>query len=171
MRRWLLDKNDPIVESDFPIEKDATLRCTRGGQVMENFKDKSAFDPNAEREKELANMCAKFQAEHSREDVLKDVRRLIGLRPSPKLIKPNDAGEVRREGYALRKLVFETEPGIKAPALHFLPPAETRKTGVVLYLNDKGMAELVGSGANPGEFQSADERGSPVCWRPTICRT
>jgi dienelactone hydrolase len=146
MRRWLLDKNDPIVESDFPIEKDATLQCTRSGQVMEDFKDKSVFDLNAEREKELATVRAKFQTEHSREDLLKEVRRLIALRPSPKPIKPSDAGEVRREGYALRKLVFETEPGIKVPVLHFLPPTETRKTGVVLYLNDKGMAEAAAVG-------------------------
>src|SRR5207302_8475920 len=41
MRRWLMDKNDPIVEGAITVETDAMLKCTRSGQVMEDFKDKS----------------------------------------------------------------------------------------------------------------------------------
>jgi cephalosporin-C deacetylase-like acetyl esterase len=146
MRRWLLDKNDAITEPDFPIEKDAALQCTRSGQVLEDFKGRSVFDLNAEREKELTAVRARFLADHNRDDVLKEVRRVIALRPLPKPIKGNYVGEVRRpsEGkaeYAIRKLVFETEVGIKVQALQFVPDKEARKAGVVLYLPDKGMVE------------------------------
>ena len=54
MRRWLLGKDDAPVEGDFAIAKDADLQCTRTGQVLEDFKGKSVFDLNAERERELA---------------------------------------------------------------------------------------------------------------------
>ena len=74
MRRWLLDKNDAITEPAFPIEKDATLQCTRSGQVLEDFKGKSVFDLNALREKQLEAVRTKFQADHNRDDLLKEVR-------------------------------------------------------------------------------------------------
>jgi cephalosporin-C deacetylase-like acetyl esterase len=165
MRRWMLDKNDAIVEGAFPIEKDATLQCTRSGQVMEDYKDKSVFDLNALRETELAAVRAKFQADHSRDELLKEVRRLIALRPLPKLIKALDAGELRRDGYTIRKLVYETEPGIKVPALQFVPN-KGRQAGIVLYLPDKGMAAAAAVGGpmeklvNDGrEVLALDARG------------
>ena len=63
----------------------------------------------------------------------------------PKPIKAIDAGKVRRDGYTIRKLVYETEPGIRVPALLFVP-AQVSQKGVVLYLSDKGMAEAAAVG-------------------------
>ena len=40
MRRWLLSIDDAPVETDFPIEKEADLQCTRSGQLMKEFKDR-----------------------------------------------------------------------------------------------------------------------------------
>ena len=59
MRRWLLHKDDAPTEGDFPVFKDSELQCTRTGQVLEDFRGKSVFDLNAEREKELAPKRAK----------------------------------------------------------------------------------------------------------------
>jgi dienelactone hydrolase len=148
MRRWLLDKNDAIEESDFPVEKDAALQCTRSGQVMEDFKDRSVFDLNAAREKELSAVRTKFQADHGRDELLKEVRRLIALaqRPATPVKSSMVGATVRREGYEIEKRVYETEPGIKVPALRFVPPKEKRQPGVVLYLNDRGMAEAAAVG-------------------------
>ncbi len=54
MRRWLLDKDEALTETAFPIVKDAELQCTRTGQVLEDFKGKSVFHLNAERAEKLA---------------------------------------------------------------------------------------------------------------------
>ena len=49
MSRWLLGNDEPIVEGNFEVNKAADLRCTRTGQVLEEFKGKSCFDFNRER--------------------------------------------------------------------------------------------------------------------------
>ncbi len=129
MRRWLLNKDDAPTEDDFPIHKDAELQCTRTGQVLEDFKGKSVFDLNAERERELA----KARKELGREELLKEVRRLLAL---PSSIKK---GEFRQPDS------LETEPGI------VLPFAES-KTSVALSVGRKEYAlSLRGSVDNQRE--------------------
>ncbi len=48
MSRWLLRRDEPIDEPEFSIASDAELQCTRSGQVLRDFEDKSVFDLNAE---------------------------------------------------------------------------------------------------------------------------
>jgi cephalosporin-C deacetylase-like acetyl esterase len=114
MRRWLLDRDDAPTEGAFPILKDADLQCTRTGQVLEDFKGKSVFDLNAEREVVLAK--ARKQLGH--DDLLREVRRLLGLPSS--IMK----AELRQPDS------LETEPGI------ILPFAES-KTSVALSVGRK----------------------------------
>jgi dienelactone hydrolase/pimeloyl-ACP methyl ester carboxylesterase len=121
LRRWLLKVDDARVESDFAIATDAMLQCTRTGQVLSEFQGKSVFDLNAEREAELAKERAQYQATHGKEERLAKVRELIGLSTSIKPAKRSARGEYAGDGYSIRKLVFETEPGILLPALWFEP--------------------------------------------------
>ncbi len=116
MRRWLLQVDDAPTEGDITIAKDAELLCTRTGQVLEDFKGKSVFGLNAEREAELAKGRAKAR---SRDELLQDVARLAGVRLPVAPAKMTEVGEVKREGYRIRKLVFVTEPGVKVPGLLF----------------------------------------------------
>jgi dienelactone hydrolase len=146
MRRWLLGKDDVVVEGQFTTAKDKEIQCTRTGQVLEDFKGKSVFDLNAERDRELAPQRAKFIAGNKPEDVLKEVRRLIGLEGSINPAKRTEVGTIKRDGYELQKLVFETEPttpplpGIKVPALFFKPAAPAANSPLTLYLHGEGKA-------------------------------
>lgn len=141
MRRWLLGIDDAPVEGDFPIAKDAALQCTRTGQVLEDFKGKSVFDLNAERERELARQ----RAGRSSAEMLKDVERLLGLRRPIPAARAREAGSLKRDGYQIRKLVFETEPGIQAPGLLFEKGAEDRGS-LTVYLHGEGKAAAAGPG-------------------------
>jgi dienelactone hydrolase len=137
MRRFLLGKDEPIFEENFTTAKDKELQCTRTGQVMEDFKGMSPFDLNAEREKLLSGQRAKFVTGNKPEDVVKEVRKLIALDATVKAAKKKEAGAVKRDGYELQKLVFETEPGIAVPALYFKPAGAAAPTPV-LYVNGDG---------------------------------
>jgi cephalosporin-C deacetylase-like acetyl esterase len=145
MRRWLLGKDDAPVEESFPIAKDAELLCTRTGQVLEDLKGKSVFHLNAERAAELAAARAKGRDSRSRDELLKEVRGLTGLQAPVAAAKRREAGDVRRDGYVIRKLVFETEPGIVAPALLFAPKGGAEKP-LVLYVHGRGKAEDAAAG-------------------------
>ncbi len=143
MRRWLLGMDDAIVEGDLQTAKDPELWCTETGQVLSSLKGKSAFDLNAAREKELAAGRGKLP----KEQLLNEVRRLLALEPRVK-------GAVRRETEGRAAVVFETEPGIRVPALQFLPkdPGGAR---AVLLVNGEGKAKVRG-GAE--EFLAAGGR-------------
>lgn len=60
LRRWLVGVNEKVIETDFPIFKDADLQCTRSGQVLEDFRGVSVFDLNRQRDEELAKDRANF---------------------------------------------------------------------------------------------------------------
>ncbi|HKB39290.1 MAG TPA: prolyl oligopeptidase family serine peptidase, partial [Gemmataceae bacterium] len=127
MRRWLLHKDDAPTEGDFSVFKDAQLQVTRTGQVLEDFKGKSVFDLNAERERELAPKRAKFLADNGVEGLRKEMRRLIALPDEVAAARPLSAGEQRT--------VFETEPGIAVPAI-LLRPNKEKKTPLILYIGE-----------------------------------
>jgi cephalosporin-C deacetylase-like acetyl esterase/pimeloyl-ACP methyl ester carboxylesterase len=116
MRRWLLKVDDAPTEGEITVARESALRCTRTGQVLQDFKGKSVFGLNAERAAELAKGRAKARG---RDELLKDVARLSGLRLPVAAANKIEAGEVKRDGYRVRKLVFETEPGVKVPGLLF----------------------------------------------------
>jgi cephalosporin-C deacetylase-like acetyl esterase len=142
MRRWLLQIDDAPTEGDFPIHKDEQLQCTRTGQVLEDFKGKSVFDLNAMEEKSLEKKRRKFQEEHGKDELLKEVRRLIGLpdKIAPaKVLVPEGKRTIERKTGLIKKQVFETEGGIKVPALRFEPPGGTvERLPLIVYVHSGG---------------------------------
>jgi cephalosporin-C deacetylase-like acetyl esterase len=133
MRRWLLKIDDTAVEGSFSIVKDAELSCTRTGQVLEEFKGKSAFDLNAEADRELAAQRSRVAGDELR----KEVERLIGLKRPVAKVTRKEVGVVKRDGIRIRKLVFETEPGILVPGLLF-EKAEGNAGPLSIYLHGEG---------------------------------
>ncbi len=142
MRRWLLNKDDAPVEEDFPIRKDAELLCTRTGQVLSDLKGMSAFDLNAARERELSAERAKFQKAHGTEDLLREIWRRIGLAETIAPATKRQVGEVKRDGIVIDRLIFETEPGIRVPALEFKPAdKDASRLPYVLVVSGEGKAK------------------------------
>src|SRR5205085_2932997 len=105
MRRWLLGKDDAPTEGEIQTLKDADLQCTASGQVLTEFKGKSVPDLIADRERALDAARDKALARMGREEFTADVRRLIALPDHIPAAKETAAGEVRREGYTIHKLV------------------------------------------------------------------
>ncbi|MHC5544292.1 PKD domain-containing protein, partial [Singulisphaera rosea] len=139
LRRWLLDKNDATIETDFPIATDAELQCTKTGQVLSDLLEKrverqSVFDLNLRRAVELAELRSDRLSEQSAEDLRRAVRRVIHVRDSMAPARVEVRGEAKHVGYTVRKLVYETEPGILIPVLDCIPTVsnENSRTPTVL---------------------------------------
>ncbi len=159
MRRWLLARDDAPTEDDFAISSDASLRCTRSGQVLGELHGKSVFDLNAERESELAGVRSEFGRTHGKSELLGEVRRLIAL-PAPIVTAHReDVGETKRAGYSARKLVFTTEPGIVVPALLFRSEKTKEARGPLVVVIGDDLREAPDPGGPAGEWL---ERGAPV---------
>ncbi|MFO0865729.1 MAG: acetylxylan esterase [Gemmataceae bacterium] len=78
MRRWLQGVDDAPTEASFPVFKDADLRCTRSGQVLEDYQGISAYQMNAKFAAEMAPQREKF-AKLTKAQQRDEVRRLLRL--------------------------------------------------------------------------------------------
>ena len=135
MRRHLLNKGDIVFEDNFAAAKDKDIQCTRTGQVLEDFKGRNVFDFTADKAKQLAAQRAKANLEPAA--LQKEVRKLLALDVAIKPAKVQDQSKLDRADYELRKVVYETEPGIKVPALRYVPKKRTDGP-LVLYIHELG---------------------------------
>ncbi|MCS6849751.1 MAG: acetylxylan esterase [Gemmataceae bacterium] len=145
MRRWLLQRDDAPREEDFPIYTDRELQCTRTGQVLEDFRGKSAFALNAEREQELAERRnARPLARHTQE-LGRELWEKIGA-PIVGRMTVEKVGSVPRDSYVIDKVVYTTTPGIQVPGLFFRPNRAKETDPLTIYLHGDGKAVDAGVG-------------------------
>lgn len=158
MHRWLLDEDKVIREVDpwpDPLP-DTTLRelsegdwtqeelyATPEGQVLLMDGSKSVFQLNAEAESALREKRGKTWASLDVEARRSLVRETIGAArsggddASPRPARWERVGTVPRDGYAIEKVVLHPEPGIRLPALVFVPGRPNGST--TLYLHGESM--------------------------------
>jgi cephalosporin-C deacetylase-like acetyl esterase len=156
MRRWLLHKDDAPFEGSFPIFSDAQLQCTRSGQVLEDFRGRSAFDMNAEAARDLAAKRAKTK--WTREQASRIIEGLLGGKQKQGGVVASPSGTLERDGYKVEKRIYETELGIRVPALEFVPQ-KPAKEPLILYLHGRGMAEAAAPG---GPIEKLVQQGRTV---------
>ena len=147
MARWLLDENRVIVEPQINLLTEQEWSCVANNKAMTLPEARSVYDLNEDYENELAKRRAKAWATGDRETLLREVRRIAGIRRLSELPEPQieSLGSVARNGYQIEKLLIKPEEGISLPALWFLPE-KTQPNGVVLYVHQKGKAADAGPG-------------------------
>ncbi len=150
LRRWLLDKDDNPPEPETTIAADQELQCTKSGQVLSDFHDKSVFDFNAERAAELDTMRAERFAGLTAEELRDEVRKRLALRAVPDIIplasikKPS---QFPRNDLIVQKWPTETEDGMVVPMLYFTmsrPASVERKPTIVYVGTDRSLADRGG---------------------------
>jgi dienelactone hydrolase len=146
MRRWLMDKHDPITEPKADLLSDEEAWCTPKGRVMWLDGARTTFEVDGEYEARLAKKRRAFWKSAPREEAMAAVRHATGIRPLAELPEPKvkQVGRFERQGYHIERLVFEPEPGIWLPALYFAP--DDAKGTACLYLDQRGKAAAVASG-------------------------
>lgn len=139
MRRWLLGKDDAIIEGELTPFSDEQVQCTPQGQTLLVDGAKSIFDLNQEEERRLrverAGMWSKLSIAARR----KVVGQVVGAAATAEL--PESAVEqlsiVKRDAYHVERVVFAVSPELKVPALLFVPEERTGKATVYLHHDGK----------------------------------
>ena len=151
--------------SEFHPVRLPVVRSSPDGQVQLIPGARSVFQFNREREAELAVLRRDYWQRTPGEEALDEVRRLAGIRRLDELplVTAEDAGTLPRAGHTIHKLVLHPEPGIRLPALRFVPDAVGRD--VVLYLHGEGQAG--GCRAGRPHREAGDGRAGKS-W-PSIC--
>lgn len=146
MKRWLVQRDEDIVEPDFPVCTDAELQCTRTGQVLSDFNGKSVFHLNAERAKELTKHRETWLAKEPKIEVMKKIRELIGKTPEPTgnghvfSIKQ----KIQRKGFWIESKAAAFDFGCTLPLMTFTPEKEKEASLRVVYVTDSGIAVAAG---------------------------
>jgi dienelactone hydrolase len=145
--RWLQGRDEAITEPEIQTFTDEELRCTPVGQAMLLPEARSAYDFNADYEDQLAPQRQQRWASEDHAALLEQVRQTIGMRKLAELPAPEiqEAGDLPREGYTIKKLIITSEPGIYLPALLFVPGSGA-PTQALVYVNTAGKA----ADAQPG---------------------
>lgn len=158
MRRWLLDTDDAIVDPGFEVWSVADLRCTPDGEVLNLPNERTVFDLNVDRANQFKSARKEF-AQKSADEAQATVRQVAGIRPLAEIPRPHVryVGEVNRQGYRIKQLVFETVDGVELPALRFVPDSATGAT--YLYVNGAGKKTVSEEG---GVLESIVRQGSSI---------
>lgn len=153
LRRWLLGIDDAPTEEKSPVFTDAQLQCTRSGQVLEDFRGRSAFHVNAQAARALAPARAKFVQRPAKERTA-EIRRLLGLPDDIPASACVQETEGKEKGIKHKNLaVLEIEPGIHIASVQ-LTTRDTKRQ--VIYLTDRGIAADLRPGG-PLRRLAADE--------------
>jgi cephalosporin-C deacetylase-like acetyl esterase len=115
---------------EIPIEPESveTLNCTSSGQVATSLGGETVFTMNRARAGAL-----RVSRNRSAEKVRAAALRLSGYEAPSGTVPVTPYGVIARDGFHIRKLVYESEPGILIPALLYVPePGAARMPAVVL---------------------------------------
>jgi len=148
MSRWLLKRDEPIIEPEIKLLEDDELQCAPAGQVMKLEGARSTYDLNRDLEKDLAKHRKELWASGNQAGLLDRVRQTAGIRKLKELPKPEVVryDTIERNGYQIRKMILMPEDGIYLPALIFVPGTNANKPapprGLVLYIHEQGKAAV-----------------------------
>jgi cephalosporin-C deacetylase-like acetyl esterase len=144
LNRWLGKQAEGSQEPPLTIETPEQLRCTATGYTLRDLKGASGQTLNAACAESLRGARPLPESRQAIEEVCRAlreaVRTRIGLRlPDRRAVPQCTAlGVVAGEGFTAEKLVLESEPGIRLPALLLKPKQAQDRGPVVVHLSDEG---------------------------------
>ncbi len=158
LSRNLRDREDTAPEVPVAPESAETLYCTATGQVATSLGGETVFSINRARAGRLRQHRLQPAYSASLAAWQNKLRSAAitrsGFQPSSGPVSSTLYGTLRRDGYRIDKLTYESEPGILIPALLYIPESATARRPAVILADGEGKsasattaAELARSGS------------------------
>ncbi|MFN0084635.1 MAG: acetylxylan esterase [Blastocatellia bacterium] len=145
--RWLKGAEDQGPEPEVEIATADELQCTGTGQVVTSIGGETIFSLNQQRMAQLGRKePALTDLASYQEEIRRRVRQTSRIDAPTGAVSARAYGEIARSGYRIQKLVYESEPGIAAPALLFLPDPPEARRPAILYVHGRGKSAEAGPG-------------------------
>ena len=137
LSRHFRDREDTAPEVPVTPESAETLYCTATGQVATSLGGETVFSLNRARAERLRQNRQQPAGAPSLAAWQNKVRAAAitrsGFQPPSGAVSSTGYGTLRREGYRIEKLTYESEPGILIPALLYVPESgNARKPALIL---------------------------------------
>jgi hypothetical protein len=153
--RWLKGTEDAEHEPEVKIAAESDLWCTQTGQVATELGGETVVTLNQKRVERLlpkrVDWSSQAQLDSYRAEIQKEARRLSGMAAPPagkQRLTISSFGAIEQPGYRIEKLIYESEPGIKVPALLFVPGGPEERKPAVVYVHGRGKAADAGAGGD-----------------------
>ena len=104
---------------------------SNGGKMLVNHLNKQAFSYLDERDAENTKLQTKNDWEKRQKKITKIMLKLIGPFPEKTPLNPRVTGIIKKEGFRIEKIIFESLPGYYVTGCLFIPegPASSGNTG------------------------------------------
>lgn len=137
LSRHFRDREDTTPEAPVTPEPAETLYCTPTGQVVTSLGGETVFSLNRARAERLRRNRSQPAGASDLPAWQKKVRDTAltrtGFQSASGSVSSTGYGTLRRDGFRIEKLAYESEPGILIPALLYVPESgEARKPAVIL---------------------------------------
>ncbi len=128
--RWLKGKAGEPTEPEIHMATEDELFCTDSGQVTVSLGGDTVFTLNRKRAEQFRKQPGA--------DLIGEVRRLTAYERPQGPVQVRSYGVIRRAGYSIEKLVYDSEPGIVVPALFVVPEGGPPKKPAILWVHSRG---------------------------------
>jgi len=146
MRRWLLEKTDAASDADdLQVFSDEQLNVTRSGQVGRDFDDEvNVGELNLRRARELQSQRDAFWRDHTPEQAVERIRKVLRIRDSLPKAEPRRVAEVTHDGRRVEKLVLQRTDDVPLPALLVTPlEAKGERLPATLIVDSSGKSAAI----------------------------
>jgi len=143
-RQWLYGDQNIIKEGAEPVQTEKMLWCTKSGDVTIEYKNEVAVH---DRNLWLAQE-AKKEREASQDNIValqKKVEAALKLNTNNAPLQSEWLGEIKKEGYVIKKCILRKTGEPPMPALIIYPSGTVEK--VVLWLDERGKNKIADSTA------------------------
>lgn len=139
MRRWLLNEDNPVVETVDVLPPDSVLYATDCGQILDQFEDERTIaDLNLDRARNFGEDRRRFWRSKSIAECLAEVKQMVGVCDDRGIVKKQELGTLPGEGYEIRKLLIQREDEVEIPAFLFIPEVREVSCPATIYVDGCG---------------------------------
>lgn len=167
MKRWLLGKDETIIEpDDLQPLTDEEASCAPNGQVMTIPSARSVYDLNREFGEKLEAQRKVLWEHVQLESAQQSVRQIAGVRRLNQLHNPEieTVDETIQNGVQIKRLIINPEHGVFLPAVEYVPHSVKSEPALIVNgqgKNAQGMDDLIQTELEKGRIVLAvDIRGT-----------
>ncbi len=133
-------KSLPNRSVDIPVENDEEnlnvfqqwIRWNNPGSLLINYLNGQAFDYYAKRDKEIDQLKSADDWRQRQKDVRRKLMEFVGVFPEKGALNPVITGIIKRDGYRIEKIVYESYPGLYVTGCLYVPEKIKKRAPAIL---------------------------------------
>ena len=156
-KKWLLNDNTPVHETEIVEIPASQLQCTTTGQVNSAFKTNISIPEfHLSQARMLESQRRKF-VKNDVSVITKKVTELLGIDSDLKNIKPEQTGQIKMRTYDIQKYQIIRPGQMPLPCLIVTPANITQESQITIFLNEDGKNDVLNDQKTVESYMNQNE--------------